>query len=467
MTDASQPVAKEMAVEECLRVVQTGDFDQLLGAVESETIEFKGSPYVLSSTRDKVELAKDISGLANAGGGILLMGIGTSVLEGHPREAATRIRPFEEKMVDIKQYEDVLSQWIYPKLHAEINWFPSGSREGKGLACIQVAETQAGRKPFLTVGVLQENEKILGNVVGFFQRRGDKVANWSPEELQHVFKDGLRFDDHLAEINQTLGKMLSGAKATQPKGIASEALDQRIENAIEAVGLTDSCCYVLASWPDEQLEIRGLFESRTSDIVKLIDDPPELRYAGFDISTEERSKIVNGEFRRSIVKSYKVLEVWRDGTLIFVTTGDEGFLCWGNYNSNEFLGVNSIALVESVYLYTLFVRSLHEKADVVECPGTMCLKLKNIPAGKPYVLPLYPPGSFGLPRGEPLVGSAPGREIVVQKEFRWSRVTPERLAYEIVGDVYAKFGYEYERVPYTKDENGVKSIDPEKLKAIR
>jgi len=466
MSNDSQIEPKEMRAEEVLNLLHSGEFEELRGVVETQAIEFKGAPYVLDSRKNKLELAKDLSGLANAGGGVLVMGVGTCVLEGHPREAAERIRSFAAERVNVKQYEDVLADWVYPRLNVEIRWVESASDKGKGLVYVRIPESQVARKPFLTVHVLHEDDRMLGNVVGFFQRRGDKVAHWSAEELHHVFKDGLRFDDHLSDINETLGKLLSGAKTKESVRISPEALNQRIENAIQAVGLTDRCSYVLASCPDVEVEIRGLFESSTSDMVKLIDGPPRLRYAGFDIATGEGSKIVNGELRRSILKPYKVLEVWRDGTVIFVTNGDEGFLCWGDYNSDKFLRVNSIALVESVYLFALFARNVYEGGNVPDCPVTMRLELHNILETKPYGLSKCRTRS-GWAYAETDLKQAKFKSTVLEQKFGWRHISPEVWAYKIVGDFYAKFGLEHQFVPYTKGENGTMAIDPERIRNIR
>lgn len=464
----SNLLPKTMSAQEVLNALSNGKFDNLIGAVESEGLEFKGAPYRLDSTKEKLELAKDISASANAGGGIIVMGIRTCVFEGHPHEVAEEIRKFEETLVDIKQYEDVAHQWIYPRVSLEIKWVQSVADRGKGLAYIRVPESQSERKPFLTVGVLQEDDKKLENVVGFFQRKGDRITHMTAEELHHVLKDGLRFDEHLAEISETFGKVLSESKTATPRGIASQVVNQRIENAIEAVGLKNSISYVLVSYPNANVEIPRLFESRTSDVMKLIDEPPQLRYGGFDITTEDRSKIVNGEFRRSVLKSYKLLEVWQDGTIVFVADGDEGFLCWGNYDTNQSLRVNTIGLVESVYLFSLFVKKVFEIGQAPDCGVRMEFHIRNIPTDKKYGLPKAKPGSLGWRYhfGE-VMAWASSQDLDAGSSWEWRETAPEKAAYKLVTEIYGKFGVEHEFIPYVKEENGEKLIDVEKIRNIR
>ena len=64
-------------VEGILEKLFEGDFDSILGAVESSWLEAKGGPYILQNDRQKLELAKDVTALANSNGGIILIGFET------------------------------------------------------------------------------------------------------------------------------------------------------------------------------------------------------------------------------------------------------------------------------------------------------------------------------------------------------------------------------------------------------
>lgn len=476
-------MARKMKIQQVLDIVKTGDFENLIGVTESEVLEFKGAPYQLDTPKLKLELAKDVSALANVGGGIIVMGIKTCIEEDHPHEVAEQIRGFPEARIDIKQCENVINEWVYPRLNLEIRWVPLVTDSSKGVAYIIIPESETGRKPFLTITILLDDDKKLGNIVGFFQRKGDKVIHWSAEELYHTFKDGLRFDEFLPEMktakrsgispdellserSETIPRTVSQSKTARPAGTPSDSVNQKIESAIEAVGLKDSISYVLVSSPDTKMEISGLFESRTSDVVKMIDEPPELRYAGFDISTEERSRIVNGELRRSYVKPYKLLEVWRDGAVLFVADG-EAFLCWGDYKKKDFLRINTIALVESAYLFMSFVKDVFEAAKAPDCNVQIELQVRNIPKDRKYGLTKAKPGSrswrFNVKRD---IAWAPLPNVIVTKAWTWRKTSPEKGAYELVSELYAKLGVEHEFIPYVKEDGGEKVIDVEQIKSI-
>jgi hypothetical protein len=461
-------MAQEITVEQVLEVMIAGDFAALIGKAENERIEFKGALYQLATMREKIELAKDVSALANLGGGIVVMGIGTSIAEDRPYEVAERVRCFPEKDFNVKQYEDVIAQFIYPKVDTQIKWAPSATGKDKGVAYIYVPESQPAPKPFLTTCVLQENDRVLGNVVGFFQRQGPRVVHWSAEEIHHALRDGIRFDQYLSQVHRMLGKMVSGVRMPRHGSVAEKSIKQRAEQALAAARLKDGISYILAAYPTEDTEIQRLFEGRASDVVKLIDHPPGLRYHGFDLATEQPSRIVDGELRRASLDSYKLLEVWRDGTVLFVADGDEGFLCWGNYAKEKFLRINGVALIESVYLFACFVKQLLDLSGNSERQVQMELRVENIPPSKRYGLPKVDP-KWILCQLDPErdIAWTSAQSLSVGVTWRPRDTDPANAAYRLVSELYAKFGVEHDRIPYATELGTEKAVDVEQIRELR
>lgn len=67
-----------MTRAEVLAVLASGNFDPLVGLAETIDVEFKGQPYqVTDHDSQKFELAKDVSALANASGGVIIIGVQT------------------------------------------------------------------------------------------------------------------------------------------------------------------------------------------------------------------------------------------------------------------------------------------------------------------------------------------------------------------------------------------------------
>lgn len=61
--------------KEILSILESGNFDELLGLIENHWLEFKQEPYRLNTELGKIKLSKDVSSLANVEGGYILIGL--------------------------------------------------------------------------------------------------------------------------------------------------------------------------------------------------------------------------------------------------------------------------------------------------------------------------------------------------------------------------------------------------------
>jgi hypothetical protein len=61
-----------MTRDEALAILAGGDFERFIGVAESLEVEFKGEPYRAEQDSQKFELAKDVTALANAAGGVIV-----------------------------------------------------------------------------------------------------------------------------------------------------------------------------------------------------------------------------------------------------------------------------------------------------------------------------------------------------------------------------------------------------------
>src|SRR5205809_3869016 len=99
-------MAKKLSVDQVREVLTSGQFKDFIGILEDETLEFKAVPYQLNDDRAKQELAKDVTALANVGGGMILVGIRTEKDLAHLGDEVKEIRPFAQNIANIEQYYD-------------------------------------------------------------------------------------------------------------------------------------------------------------------------------------------------------------------------------------------------------------------------------------------------------------------------------------------------------------------------
>ena len=143
-------MTKNLTVEQIKAILDSGNFDELITAVEDEQIECKAAPYQLNEAHQKQELAKDVSGLANANGGVILIGVRTERNSTHFGDEINEIRPFPRNLVDPNQYQDIIRSWIYPALQqVDIRWFPSAVNQEEGIVAIIIPDQIMTWRPFL------------------------------------------------------------------------------------------------------------------------------------------------------------------------------------------------------------------------------------------------------------------------------------------------------------------------------
>src|ERR1700674_2072019 len=92
-----------------LLLLESEQWDSILGLLESFTVDFKAEPYPLQYDRQKFELAKDLSALANARGGLILLGIKTQKNALYASDQAAELRRFDSSLVNSEQYGKVIA----------------------------------------------------------------------------------------------------------------------------------------------------------------------------------------------------------------------------------------------------------------------------------------------------------------------------------------------------------------------
>src|SRR5580700_8508715 len=170
---------------EVIAILESGDFDQLIGGLENEHLECKGKPYRLEQEIEKMELAKDISALANADGGVILIGVTTAKDPTVAGDVIRRCGCFAEGFLDFNKYENVISDWIIPSIPGvKFKWHPSAKNPNEGVVSIFVPQPVRQERPFIVVKIVADTGKVSGSYVGFFERKRDRVPTIKPEELR-------------------------------------------------------------------------------------------------------------------------------------------------------------------------------------------------------------------------------------------------------------------------------------------
>jgi len=440
---------KELDTNQIITILKSGDFDELIGAVEDDQFECKGEPYHLEDDHQKFELAKDVSALANAQGGIILIGAQTEPDPTRATDVIKKIRPFGNTLVNVSQYEEVLKTWIYPNVKKlEIKWFKSSTAAPLlGLVAIIVGDEEQLWRPFLITRSIEPSGKVSTILFGYAERGSGKSSPMSVEQLHPLLRDGYR-------VGTGALVPISRPEPEPVEKTPENFLSDIIEAAIHAVDLTIRPVFVLAAAPTRQSEIQGLFSSRQSEIVKLLEDPPKLRPSGFEPDAGSNSRIIEGKCRRAVLQGYKLLEIWPNGTVVMVAAGDADFLAWGNRDKTR-LRINQLVLIECTYLFARLVQEVIFQASPLPTSVSYRLNLRRMTVQERCLL--YPGPLTTFPHDEK---QAPGSDAVFDTTNLLS-ADPGVPSYKLVAGVYNWFGFDDDQIPYV-DRTKVRHpfIDP-------
>src|SRR5579871_797201 len=480
---------KTLSVMQIVAILETGNFDEIINTIEDEQVEVKGSPYRLSHDAQKQELAKDVSALGNAAGGIILIGFETEKDSLNAVERVIASRPFAPALVDLGQYESVLQAWVCPAIEtARVRWYPSINDPTKGIVAIIVPPEAVEGKPYVVRRFVAADGRVRGSLIGYFERFRDHIPETPAERLRTLLRDGMRYEELLSQRFAQLESMIknlphnavpgsnSQSAAPQRPGLSDEEIEKRINDAMHAVERSSEPIIVLVAASENYAEFRGLFDSDDEEVVKLLDHPP-MRSQGFAIGNalSRPSENVQGRLRRRTARGHQLIDIWLDGLVVAIGQGDYDLLCWwtrypGDKDlQNKSLIIRNFVLAEvTLYFLDLAIKTF-QNAEPTSLQLKFLLMLDNMTVNGHLPCELSPvPDNSSTPVESGSYKTASQSTISSKFSTRFDGIDMAKVAYELLGGIYTKFGFNRTQMPYIEDDGGVKritfeSIMPKKL----
>ncbi|MCY3657282.1 MAG: putative DNA binding domain-containing protein [Chloroflexi bacterium] len=412
-------------------------FDEIRGTPESDWIDFKRAPYQLDQKKGKLELAKDISGFANSGGGVLVVGVETERQPVTRIETASRLTPVRTDLVDCDQIRKLVRQYVY----APINRLECEVWEMSSDGCIltiDVPDHGSDDAVLIVIeGVSSEGEPH-GNMFGYFERVGDATVPVPYPLVHDLMRDGLRF----RTWGPGAAPVASPPKAGEPEPIAGDQRDElrraRAQEDAESVGLEDEPHLLVQAWLPTGYGIRDIHGQFRQAFLR----PPQLRQHGFNMDFGQGAEVLEGGGLRKTTQGTEVLSVLPNGLTTLVV--GSSFLGWAMESRSwgrEL--INPISLVEFVYEFCRFV-STHVR-DASGAPDVSVeARLRRLDIEGPRELA---PGGlhmyYGMEGARLPGGGAP--EIVAGAV---SGADPDQAAFELLAGIYEKYGLPESAIPF-------------------
>ena len=221
------------------------DFNAVIGLFESEWLDAKETPHHLDAAPQKRELAKDVTALANAGGGLIVLGFDCEKLPMTAGERINKVCPFPVSLVEPKRYNQILADLVHPPPHGvSVLIFENAAEDGNGVAAIVIDKSVMTEGPYLVGKMVDENDLNIGLYLGYFERKRDFIPPVSIARIQQQLSAGVQW----ASIQNRLSAMETKIDALTPSRkvppntttILRPKRDMRIKQACITVGRDDA-----------------------------------------------------------------------------------------------------------------------------------------------------------------------------------------------------------------------------------
>jgi predicted HTH transcriptional regulator len=187
-----------MSPSALIEALAAGKPDDLLGTAETSWVDFKRSPYAMTSEKDKFELCKDVAAFANAQGGLLVLGVAAEKKSDQALEVATELRPFPQDKVDISKYIDTLNEYLRPRVNVKHRWYSDPARSASGTdnyyLVIEVDPVPELRRYVLVRRVVNDKDRFVDGLAVPI-RHGDRTIYLPSEDVYQLINEGLRARD--------------------------------------------------------------------------------------------------------------------------------------------------------------------------------------------------------------------------------------------------------------------------------
>lgn len=414
--------------EEVLELIGAGDDASLVGCLETESVDFKGTYALDQNPRDPWELAKDAAAMANRGGGVIVVGVITEVDPDRAEERAVEVQPVPEAMFDPKRVRDIVRQYVYPSLRVD----PVRHRRSDAgvIGTIRVLPSPE-QEPYLLTKMPDPTDRLTDSTFGWPVRTGTDT-HWR----------------RVGEIHEQL-RLPGLAPASRSDGVEEVDVHAELSAVEEGMQWTDRSVVFLVARPAIVAAEPPVDFYANAGAKGVFRDPPEIRMHGFGlIYSHEPTTTLAGAMVDSDSERY--LEIRPTGLVIAALGAGPHFLNRSQLADDDRPGprpVNPIVLSEWTHL---FLRVLHDRlSSSFGGEWTVTMGVHGA-VSRRRSLQVFP----GPWTGRLSVGFMPDDQLAGLDDWSVDRVLDgniDAVGYELLQAFYGLFGVDLEVLKITED----------------
>lgn len=224
------------AIEAIRNILITAKFDEFLGMKEDLWFDAKGRPgYDLATPNGRIELAKDISALANSEGGHLIIGLVTEPVAGEQTDQVVALDLLKPEEFDSSRYQGIIRDSVYPEISGlTAAWIESGSAVGQGVGVLFVPQQQEAKKYFLMKRVIEDGVPLKQIVFGIARRVCATTDSLPIAQLYEATQKGRSpAAERMSRLEDKVDSILRAVTEPEPKP-AADTVDERIKRLLSS-----------------------------------------------------------------------------------------------------------------------------------------------------------------------------------------------------------------------------------------
>lgn len=435
-----------------MEALETRKFDAIVGTPETYWLDFKQSCYEIMpdkpltlSDSGRGELCKDVAEFANNEGGVILLGVKEIKSPTTGLSVADKIKKIAVSVIDLQHYKHVLMAQVYPLINGiDMRWF--ADEKGDGLLAIIVPKSKIGLH-ILRQSYDESGKKIRGLEIPV--RIDDQTYWYTAEQLSE-------------RINKQLASKLVDTSVKRPSSFTTDPniivrahenwQKQREKRIREARDIREQFL-AMNDWLDSPVlslqVIPDAGKERLDDFYDSIKNAfaytKPVRNMGFNLNSFGReTDTVDGAFVKAGIRECAI-RLDPNGMLTMALIASSGFLGWsvnGTSNTTDFLKINSIVLIETIFEFTKFAEEVLQPAGLTAWQYD--INIRNFKKNK-----------VALYSGRP--GWAFDGDLHQASKDQYEKLIPtgqdyRTTTYQILVEIYAFFALPESAIPYVTDK---------------
>ena len=227
--------------------------------------------------------------------------------------------------------------------------------------------------------------------------------------------------------------------------------------------------FIYSMVPLQTTSYRNFFE--TGPIKSLLENPGQLRYAGWDLTTNGAAKIIKGEYFELTSAERKRIQVYEDGSVFVRVSADSDYLSWGMNDSKfrETPRLNTLALIEFSLNFCILCSALTKFMEPHPTEVEFKVEIRNafFDKSKLFLIPHPVSTSWFMYTDDRCFAPEPSATLRLPVATEQLQARPDVVAFLLVRQIFLWFGASPDTIPYSSQEHGLKFIDENMIRNAR